>query len=54
VLFTEDVSSVPCTIFLSELDVHIPYHEVERYLRSKGAIFKDATDVGSAVFELIN
>jgi hypothetical protein len=50
ILFTEDIPNVPCAIFLSELDVLIPIHEVERYLRSKGATFGDFDDVGREHF----
>lgn len=49
-LFTEDVPKIPCAIFLSELDVLIPVHEVERYLRSKGAVFSDHSDVDRVHF----
>lgn len=39
ILFTEDIPNVPCSIFLSDLDVLIPVDIVKNYLSSKGASF---------------
>ena len=44
-LFTEQIPCVPCAIFLSEKDALVPAAKVEKYLRSKGAVVLDATDV---------
>lgn len=51
-LFTEQIPCVPCAIFLSELDALVPTREVEKYLRSKGAVVLNACKAsGTAHFE---
>jgi hypothetical protein len=47
ILFTEDIPTIPCNIFLSDLDVLIPVDTVKDYLSSKGAkiqSWKDANE----------
>lgn len=45
-LFTEQIPSVPCAVFLSEQDALVPSAKVEKYLRSKGAAVLDSTVAG--------
>lgn len=49
-LFTEQIPCVPCAVFLSELDALVPSEKVERYLRSKGAVILDSTEVNGDHF----
>eukprot|EP00581_Thalassiosira_minuscula_P014098 CAMPEP_0183720086 /NCGR_PEP_ID=MMETSP0737-20130205/12798_1 /TAXON_ID=385413 /ORGANISM="Thalassiosira miniscula, Strain CCMP1093" /LENGTH=743 /DNA_ID=CAMNT_0025949897 /DNA_START=717 /DNA_END=2948 /DNA_ORIENTATION=+ len=44
-LFTEQIPCVPCAVFISELDALVPSAKVEKYLRSKGAVVLDASEV---------
>jgi hypothetical protein len=47
ILFTENIPTIPCNIFLSDLDVLIPVDTVKDYLSSKGAkiqSWKDANE----------
>jgi pimeloyl-ACP methyl ester carboxylesterase len=44
-LFTEQIPCVPCAIFLSDQDALVPAAKVEKYLKSKGAIVLDASEV---------
>ena len=44
ILFFEDIPKIPCSIYLSELDVLIPVKTVENYLKSKGAPVCDEKD----------
>ena len=53
VLFTEQIpKSIPCAVFLSELDKLVASEKVAKYLRSKGAAsIKDFTEVDNSHFD---